>query len=243
MGTVITIDVRDDAVGEAAIDAAMQWFHSVDSVFSTYRPDSEISRLGRGELQTDACSADVREVLRLCDEMRARTEGCFDINYGSAPDPSGLVKGWSVQRAAEQLEEAGARNFFINAGGDVVARGEPEPGRLWRLGIRHPERADRVAAVFGITELAVATSGLYERGPHIVDPRSGATPIGLLSLTVAGPSLTHADAYATAGFVMGVAGAAWIADLEGYEALAITEEHRVLSTPGMAALRANAGEP
>ena len=61
------------------------------------------------------------------------------------------------------LEQAGARNLCVNAGGDVLARGEPEPGRAWRVGIRHPEVAGKVAAVLAVRDLAVATSGLYER--------------------------------------------------------------------------------
>ncbi|MBV8528412.1 MAG: FAD:protein FMN transferase [Candidatus Dormibacteraeota bacterium] len=238
MGTVITVDVRDPGFSVDVIDAALRWFHRVDETFSTYRADSEIRRLARGEIGIEACSEDVREVLRRCDDMRVRSNGCFDINYGEELDPSGLVKGWSVERAAMMLQAAGARNFFINAGGDVIARGAPEPGRRWRLGIRHPERADSVAAVLAISDIAVATSGLYERGDHIVDPRTHATPRSLVSMTVAGPSITDADAYATAAFVMGEPGAAWVAAIDGYDVLAITADHRVLSSAGMDALRA-----
>ena len=242
MGTVITIDVRDAGVESGAIDAAVRWFHDVDATFSTYRADSEISRLGRGEIALDACSEDVRDVMRRCEEMRVRSNGCFDVNYGERLDPSGLVKGWSVDRAAAMLEAGGARNFFVNAGGDVIARGVPEPGRRWRLGIRHPEHVDRVAAVLAITDVAVATSGLYERGDHVIDPRTGIAPRGVVSMTVAGPSLTDADAYATAAFVMGEAGAAWVAGIDGYEVLTITGDNRVLSSAGMDALRAPATE-
>lgn len=238
MGTVITIDVRDTVVESGAIDAALLWFHHVDATFSTYRADSEMSRLGRGELVVEACSEDVREVLRRCEDMRVRSNGCFDIRYGERLDPSGLVKGWSVERAAAMLEASGASNFFINAGGDVVARGVPEPGRRWRLGIRHPGHVDRVAAVLAISDVAVATSGLYERGDHIIDPRTHLAPQGVLSVTVAGPSLTDADAYATAAFVMGEGGAAWVAAIDGYDVLIITDDHRVVSSAGMDALRA-----
>ena len=64
---------------------------------------------------------------------------------------------------------------------------------------------------------------------HIVDPRSGVAATGLLSMTVVGPSLTFADAYSTAAFVMGERGASWVAGIDGYEALAITTRasHRV----------------
>jgi FAD:protein FMN transferase len=233
MGTVITVDVRDADMPKSAMDAVFAWFHDVDETFSTFRPDSEISRLSRGELREHQCSPDVREVLDLCEDVRVRSHGTFDIRRGGGIDPLGLVKGWSVERASTILATAGARNFFLNAGGDVVVRGRPEPGRTWRLGIRHPEQADRVAAVLAIRDVAVATSGTYERGEHIVDPCSGSPPSGLLSMTVVGPSLTFADAYSTAAFVMGERGAAWVAGIEGYEALAITSQRRTVWTPGL----------
>jgi thiamine biosynthesis lipoprotein len=233
MGTVITVDVRDADMPESAMDAVFAWFHDVDETFSTFRPDSEISRLSRGELREHECSSDVREVLALCEEVRVCSYGSFNIRRGGEIDPLGLVKGWSAERASTMLEVAGARNFFINAGGDVVVRGRPEPGRAWRLGIRHPEQADRVAAVLAIRDVAVATSGTYERGKHIVDPCTGSPPTGLLSMTVVGPSLTFADAYSTAAFVMGERGAAWVAGIEGYDALAITNQRRTVWTPGL----------
>jgi thiamine biosynthesis lipoprotein len=240
MGTMVTVDVRDPhppgTAVEAAIETAIAWFHEVDATFSTYRDGSEISRLGRGELQESECSPEVREVLGLCAEVERGSGGCFDIHREGRLDPSGLVKGWSVQRAAEMLRAAGARSFFIGAGGDIVTRGEAGPGQRWRVGIRHPDIADQVAAVLKVRDLAVATSGAYERGEHIVDPRTGGAAAGLLSITVVGPSLTYADAFATAAFVMGEQGLIWVAGMDGYEALAITGDRRTMWTPGMDAL-------
>jgi thiamine biosynthesis lipoprotein len=240
MGTVVTVDVRDpglpDPTVDTAIETAVEWLHLVDATFSTYRDGSEISRLGRGELQESECSPEVREVLGLCAEVERGSGGCFDIHCGGRLDPSGLVKGWSVQRAAEMLRAAGARSFFIGAGGDIVTRGESAPGQQWRVGIRHPEIAGRVAAVLETGDLAIATSGAYERGEHILDPHTGRAPEGLLSMTVVGPSLTYADAFATAAFVMGEQGLHWVAGMDGYEALAITPDRRTVWTPGMDAL-------
>jgi len=243
MGTVITVDVRDPDLPAQAVDAAVAWFHEVDATFSTYHEASEISRLSRGELRESECSVDVREVLGLCAEVTRRSGGCFDIHRGGQLDPSGLVKGWSVERAAKMLQAAGARNFFIGAGGDVVTRGAPAPGRRWRVGIRHPELTDQVAAVLATGSLAVATSGAYERGEHIVDPRTLRAPDGLLSMTVAGPSLTYADAFATAAFVMGEEGLGWVAGIDGYQALAITRDRRTLWTAGMESFLVRAAAP
>jgi thiamine biosynthesis lipoprotein len=232
MGTVVSIDIRDPGEWSAMVASLSAWFHEVDRRFSTFREDSEICRLGRGELHESECSPDVREVLGLCAEVEAMSHGCFAARIGDRLDPSALVKGWSVERAAAMLTAAGARNFFVGAGGDVAVRGRAVGEERWRVGIRHPDIADRVAAVFEVEGGAVATSGAYERGAHITDPRTGEAARGLLSMTVVGPSLTYADAFATAAYVMGEAGAAWIAGIPEYEALIVTADHRVVATPG-----------
>jgi thiamine biosynthesis lipoprotein len=233
MGTAVSVDIREPWVTEEAVDRYFAWLREVDARFSTYRPDSEISRIGRGELAMAEAHPDVREVLELCEEVGRRSGGVFTVwRHAGGIDPSALVKGWSVERGVRILCEAGARNLCINAGGDVLARGVPEPGRAWRVGIRHPEIAGRVAAVLAVSDLAVATSGLYERGDHILDPRSGTPARGLLSMTVVGPSLALADAYSTAAFVMGEAGVGWVASTPGYAAYAVTGERRCVWSEG-----------
>jgi thiamine biosynthesis lipoprotein len=243
MGMPIELDLRDPDVDPAAVDEAFEWLRRVDAVFSTYKPDSEISRLARGELRLGACSAEVDEVLTRCEQLRRVTNGYFHVRAAGNLDPSGLVKGWSVGRAAQLLERAGAANFSINAGGDVILRGSPEPGQAWRVGIRHPLETQRVAAVLSGHDFAVATSGEYERGAHVIDPHTGRPPRGLLSTTVVGRDLATADAYATAAFAMGADGPAWTASLRGYEALSITTDHTVLSTPGLDRYRADQPPP
>jgi thiamine biosynthesis lipoprotein len=241
MGTVVSIDVRDPDPDPTVLDAAVAWLHEVDARFSTYRAGSEVSRISRGELSASGAHADVREVLALCDEVHALSGGVFDARRGGGLDPSALVKGWSVERAALILQLAGLRDFCVNAGGDVLVRGKAAPGEAWRVGIRHPDEAVRVAAVLALHHGAVATSGLYERGGHIVDPRSGAVNPQLLNLSVVGPSLTYADAYSTAAFAMGAAGVRWVtAELPGYHAYAITAERRAVWSPALDPLLASA---
>jgi thiamine biosynthesis lipoprotein len=233
MGTIVGVDVRDPGLPPELLDAVFAYLHDIDRRFSTFKPDSEISRLGRAELTVAEASPDVRAVLALCDDLCRTSGGYFDAwahRSDGRLDPSGVVKGWSIEEAARKIEAAGGLNFSINGGGDVVARGGPEPGRAWRVGIRHPKRADRVAAVLAINDGAVATSGAYERGDHIVDPHTRRPPRGLLSVTVVGPSLTYADAYATTAFAMGPEGLAWVAGHVGYGAYGITADERVIWT-------------
>ena len=221
MGIPIGIDVRDPQPVDT--EPAFAWLREVDETFSTYREDSEISRLDRGELTVADCRREVDEVLRECMALERATDGYFSVRAAGRLDPSGLVKGWAVARAADLIA---ADDVCINAGGDVVARGR------WRVGIRHPLEPGRLAGVVDVEDTAVATSGAYERGAHILDPHTGQPPRGLLSVTIVGPDLGTADAYATAAFAMGANGSAWTATLRGYEAMCITEDRRVVTTPG-----------
>jgi thiamine biosynthesis lipoprotein len=177
--------------GEIEAARVFAWLRWVDATFSTYRADSEISRLDRGERFEPHPL--VREVLARCEELRVETDGWFDARAGGRLDPSGYVKGWAVERAAA----FGRGRFLIDAGGDVVLRGE------WRVGIRHPYEHDRLAAAITVSDCAVATSGAYERGAHILDPRTGRPASGLASVTVVDRDLGTADAYATAAFAAG----------------------------------------
>jgi len=234
MGMPILIDVRDDGFDGSALDEAFEWFRAVDARFSTYRDDSEIMRINRGELALADAHPDVRSILARCEELRNETGGYFDVRAASpqAIDPSGLVKGWSVERVATLLSGAGVRNYAVSAGGDVIARGRGVPDTCWRIGIQHPTIRDKVAKVVLAHDLAIATSGAYARPDHVLDPHTRRPPSGVLSVTITGPELATADAYATAAFAMGTRGPAWTARLRGYEALTILSDERVLSTPG-----------
>jgi thiamine biosynthesis lipoprotein len=237
MGTAVSLDVRGAAgpAAQAAFARLVAWLHDVDLRFSTYRADSEISRIDRGELRVSAASADVRWVLDRCATLRDETGGAFDERAGGRLDPSSLVKGWAVERGAEILSAEGLTDFSLNAGGDVVVRGGALPERVWRVGIQHPRDRGAIAAAIGVTDMAVATSGDYERGEHVLDPRTGGPPSDVLSVTVIGPDLGTADAYSTAAFALGAAGPKWTLGLEGYNAMTILADDRVLCTPGFPA--------
>ncbi|MFG2551287.1 FAD:protein FMN transferase [Streptomyces sp. NPDC048581] len=236
MGFPVSLRVDDAHVGEDTADAVFAWLREVDVRFSPFKADSEVCRLDRGEIARGDISADLDEVLGLCEEYRVATGGAFDVRLpGRGLDPCAVVKGWSVQRAAELLTAAGARRFVLNAGGDVVASGGP-----WRVGVRHPEQADKVCVVAELTDGAIATSARYERGDHIVDGRTGRPATGLLSLSVVASSLTVADTVATAAFAMGAEGVEWAASREGCEVFAVDAERRVFRTEGFPAASAQA---
>jgi FAD:protein FMN transferase len=238
MGMPIVVDVRDPDIDDGVLDRMFDWLRFVDATFSTYKAGSEVSRINRGELSIEDAHPDVREVLDRCEELRHETKGYFDAHPASEAmlDPSGLVKGWSVDRAAAILDEAGLRNYALNAGGDMLVRGRAIPDDCWRVGIQHPLERDKVAKVVIANDLAVATSGAYARGEHVLDPHTRRPPEGVLSVTITGPVLATADAYATAAFAMGVDGPKWTARLRGYEAMTILADETVLSTPSFPAI-------
>ncbi|MFJ1542653.1 FAD:protein FMN transferase [Micromonospora chalcea] len=213
MGTAISLDLADDlpivALHELAEDT-FGWLREVDARFSTYRDDSEVCRVDRGELRPADGSADLRDVLAACADLWTATDGFFDVYATGRLDPSGYVKGWAAQVASDRLVAAGAPNHCVNAGGDVRVRGHDAAGEPWRIGVRHPWDAAATCLVLTGTDLAVATSGVYERGHHVVDPRRGVPAKGLRSVTVAGPDLGVADAYATAAVAMGTQGLTWL---------------------------------
>jgi FAD:protein FMN transferase len=227
----------EGATTAAALDPIFDWFRHVDQTFSTYLDDSEISRLNSGQLLLEDAQTDVQDVLARCEELREETHGYFDVRAQREDqiDPSGLVKGWSVDRAASLADELGWRNYALNAGGDIRLAGGALPETHWRVGIQHPTEPQQVAAVVTGSNLAIATSGAYRRGDHVLDPHTRRPPEGVLSVTISGPDLATTDAYATAAFAMGLKGLAWTARLRGYNALTLLSDGRSLRTPGFPA--------
>ncbi|HET9073226.1 MAG TPA: FAD:protein FMN transferase [Solirubrobacteraceae bacterium] len=237
MGTVVSFDLLG-APGtdpEAALVAACAELHRVDREFSTYRGDSPVSRLRRGEWPESDAPAELTHVLELCRRARELTAGFFDPwALPGGVDPSGLVKGWAVQQAVEILAAGGVRAAIVNGGGDISIFGPPPAGPAWRIGIRHPWRADALAAVLECDGGAVATSATYERGEHLINPFTRASRTAVASATVLGPDLTLADAFATALAVAGPALLPRLAELsDGYDAHLIAWDGTEHTTAGV----------
>jgi thiamine biosynthesis lipoprotein len=241
MGTVFSIDVRGAGDWAAAIADVVGWLHHVDRVFSTYRADSDISRLRRRELRLVDADPCVAEVLDLCAEAEHATGGHFSARRDGRIDPTGLVKGWAVEGASRRLRDHGSADHAVDGGGDVQLAGRPEPDRLWTVGISDPADRGRILTTVTGRDFAVATSGISERGAHITDSFTGRPVTHLASATVTGPSLTRVDAYATAAFVMGADALRWIDTVPGHAALLVGTDGR--QQPSRAWPRADPGRP
>jgi thiamine biosynthesis lipoprotein len=233
MGTVISFDVRPHGLAyertRTAIDRACALLHRADAIFSLYRPDSPLSRLRRGELRLEDCPREMPEVLALCERAREDSAGWFDPWAMSGSfDPTGLVKGWAADRAAAVLQQAGVGAAMVNAAGDIAVFGRPGPDRGWRIGVRAVQAHDRLLCTVDV-EAAIATSGSYERGDHVRDPRTGAPASGAASATVCGPDLAFADAFATGLLAAGEPGLEAV-HRAGYTALIVEPDGTELHT-------------
>ena len=280
MGTVFSFtavhgDLPPDAV-RAALAAACRILHRCDALFSTWDPDSPVSRFRRGEAALGQMPPEFTEVLRECRAAKQASGGWFDPwAMPGGFDPTGLVKGWATGHALEELRSAGLSGALINGGGDVAVFGSPADGHRWRVGIRHPWRADALACVIEVGQgpvteerglepaggsggspprasrgqgpvggsaprasiAAVATSGPYERGPHLIDPATGRPAGRAASATVTGPSLALADALATGVAVGGDEALTVVAALDGYAAYLIRPDGSEADTGGIAFAR------
>jgi thiamine biosynthesis lipoprotein len=235
MGMPVTLEVVDAGATQELFDTVFAYFQSIDERFSTYKEQSEISLINRHELNPDQASPDMRTVLALAEETRLKTKGYFDVYREGTIDPSGLVKGWAIYNAAEEIRQRGFENFYVEAGGDFQVVGKNSLGQNWRVGIRSPFDLHEIVKVLSISDRGVATSGTYIRGQHNYNPKTpGKLITDVVSLTVIGPDITNADCYATAAFAMGRDGIAFIESLAGYEGYMIDKDRRATFTSGFA---------
>lgn len=237
MGMPISVEIIDPGVSPGVFEEVFALFQHIDETFSTYKPGSEISRLNRGEIKPTEYSEEMKTVLALCEQTKRETAGFFDIQTPAETlDPSGLVKGWAIHRAAKLVADHGFRNFYIEAGGDIQASGRNASGQAWSVGIRNPTNRREIVKILGIQTEGVATSGTYIRNQHIYNPHErGRTIDDILSLTVVGPNIYEADRFATAAFAMGRQGIKFIQSRPGVEGYLIDKNGLAAATSGLAA--------
>ncbi len=218
MGMPVTVEVIDPSANAEVLETVFAYFDYVDQKFSTYKDESEISRINQGQLTVEQASEDMQTIFFLSEWTKKVTNGYFDILQNGCYDPSGIVKGWAIFNAAEILREKGFANYYVDAGGDIQMAGSNAQGQPWRVGIQHPFHPQEIVKVLSLSDCGIATSGTYVRGRHIYNPKqSGAFVSDIVSLTVIGPDIYQADRFATAAFAMGPAGIVFIENLAGFE--------------------------
>lgn len=227
-GTAVTIDIRDEHIPtsvNAAVADAITLMKSIDGWFSTFKADSYVTAFRNGLLTESEMPGIVQAVIHNCEIMRENTQGVFDPwSLPDGFDPSGYVKGWAADLIANLLVDKGFTNLAVNAGGDVTLRGFQAAETPWRIGIRNPHVSDEIVAVVQSAYGAVATSGTYERGLHVHNPKTNNTDLALDAVTVVGPDGGQADAYATALLIAGREGIEWFRGLPEWSGLLIKDE-------------------
>lgn len=229
MGTVVTFDVYNNSGISPEeflpyLQEAVAVLHHADKVFSTWKSNSPLSQLRRGEITLGEAPPEVAQVLEMCALAKAQTKGWFDPwALAGGVDPTGYVKGWSAQLSLASLVDAPITGAIINAAGDIASFGGLDATTPFRVGITDPLSPPALNCAIELRG-AVATSGIYERGDHLVNPFTGEATTRALSASVTGPDLGLCDAWATALAVGGSEILELIEHTDDYEALTINAD-------------------
>jgi len=224
MGMPVSLTIEDAKVTEADFNKVFDYFRKIDARFSPYKTESEVTRMNSGLIREPDYSPEMREILKLSEETKRETDGYFDIYRNGVCNPSGLVKGWAIKNAADIVNKMGFKHYLIEAGGDIQSSSSRLDGSAWRIGIRNPFNQQEIIKVVYLRGQGIATSGTYERGPHIYNPKTGKPADEIASLTVIGPNVYEADRFSTPAFVMGEDGVKFIAGLKGFEAYQVNKD-------------------
>ncbi len=255
MGTLVTIHVVRPGA-EAAMERAFEWFRQIEATCTRFNPASELMQLTTKIGTAVPASAILYEAVRFAWMVAEESGGAFDPTASDARDGisyrdirldpiqrtitllrplvldlGGVAKGLAVDTAARELQPL--EDFAIDAGGDLYLAGSNPEGRPWSVGIRHPRLDHQLIDSLQVSNKAVCTSGDYERGQHILNPRTGAPPDSVASATVIAPTAILADALATAAFVLGPADGIELLNRVGVEGLILTPELERYETRGL----------
>jgi len=213
MGMPITIDIPDG--DDKVFSWAFARLRQIDNKFSTYKVDSEVSKYIKDEINEADLSKELKNIIRACRAAQKKTDGYFSAWAGGAFDPNGYVKGWAIAQAGEIIEKQGYKTYCISAGGDILARSDSD--KVWNIGIQDSTDKLKILNTLSISNGAVATSGNYERGKHIINPKTKQPADELLSVTISGPDIVWADVLATAIFAMGRQGREFMKSQPDYQ--------------------------
>ena len=232
MGMPVVVQVIDKNAKEEDISEVFSYFHYIDKKFSTYKKNSEISQINRGELNELNYSNEMKKILSLCQKTKQETNGFFEINNNGVLDPSGIVKGYAINNGANILVQKGYKNIYVEIAGDIQVFGNNGKDNFWKIGIQNPFNLEEIIKVVKLKDKGIATSGTYIRGSHIINPKKKKPAEDIVSITVIGPNVYEADRFATAAFAMGKKGIRFIEGLKGFEGYMIQKDKTAVYTSG-----------
>jgi len=231
MGMPIVLMTPDESLTNENIEEVFSFFRHVDETYSPFIESSIVSRINRGGVGEPEYTDELREILAIAKSTKRQTNGYFDVWYKGNFDPSGIVKGWAIAKAAQILGKY-TDNFYIEAGGDIQVSGANDEGSPWRIGIRNPFDRHQNVKIITLKDSAIATSGTAIRGEHIYDPINNKELNEVASISVIAPNIIDADRMATAAFAMGAKGIHFIEQLDGYDAYAVMHDKTAITTTG-----------
>jgi thiamine biosynthesis lipoprotein len=232
MGMPVTVQIVDRRATDEDIQEVFAYFNYIDKKFSTYKKDSEISQINRGVVNKADYSNEMKKILTLCEQTKAETNGYFDINLKGILDPSGIVKGYAIWQGSKILETKAYKNFYVEIAGDIQVIGKNEKGESWKVGIQNPFKPEEIIKIVKISNKGIATSGNYQRGKHILNPKTKVAAAEIASISVIGPNVYEADRFATAAFAMGEKGIVFIEGLKGFEGYMVKNNQIAMMTSG-----------
>jgi len=230
MPVIVEVDAPD-----YIIRRIFDYFKYIDEKFSPYKQNSEVTKINDRRINEFDLSKEMNEILRLSKETKKLTHGYFDIYKNDMMDPSGIVKGWAIFNASKILDKFDIKNYIIEAGGDIQTKGLNNEEDKWAIGIKNPFNPKEIVKIVYLSGEGIATSGTYERGNHIYNPKSDnpdRVDSDILSLTVIGPNVYEADRFATAAFAMGSSGINFIDSIENLEGYMINKKGIAAMTRG-----------
>jgi thiamine biosynthesis lipoprotein len=234
MSMPVTIDIP--GAKKQDIDAVFNRLIEIDNRYSGYKKTSDLSKLWSGELPLAEQSEEFQNIEKECSKYEKLTDGYFSANFSGKYDPTGYVKGWAVAEAAKMAENLGFSTYCIDLSGDMMMRSSTE--HVWNIGITDPFDTEAMVGAVAFRDGAVATSGNYYRGNHIINPKYPTKKSDLVSITVVGPDIIECDILATALFAMGLKKATeFIKKTSSYEALFITTDNKFVNTSNFITLK------
>lgn len=228
MGIPISVDIPS-ATKDTVFDTAFKRLRTIDESFSTYKSNSELSLYRSGEIKGQNLSSQMLQVQEACESWQDKTDGYFSAWFLGKFDPTGYVKGWAMQQAGEVIKQAGFKSFCIGAGGDILAYGN----KTWKIGLQNPFDKKTIINVIDLKNQAIATSGNYERGQHIINPKTKKPSNFWASITIVGPDIIGTDVLATACFAMEEKAPAYMAVQDKYEFLAVDRLGHIVCSEGL----------
>ncbi len=250
MGTPVRVKVNGQNSPHLARRAIWE-IKRIDRLFSRFKPNSEVSLINKlAGLAPLQVSNETFDCIKLAVKINKLSRGAFDITMGHPRSLTidsklrkiylkrkgieinlgGIGKGFAAESARKLLLKKGAKSGMIDMRSSIAVFGQ----KTWKIGIQHPREKD---AIMGTVELkngeSLATSGDYERGNHIIDPRTGKPTRGCQSVTIIGKDAAEADALSTAVFVLAPKqGMQLIESLPGIEGLIVDAGGKISKSSG-----------